>query len=224
MKTKAQLPIVVAIHGILTPQIEVSWVDRLDAFAALNNYNCRVLKREYGAGPLPLWNVLVKNRLHSRSLVNEIELFGNECRLSFVAHSNGTDIALKTIHALAARGIRTDRFVALGSILHSDVRKNGIMDLIENGHLGAAFSYSSTSDDAVRFGRHSLGYHGLGVEGFRGTNDHRVVTRWKDGYGHGTYFHPNIIGNTFMHIMQDLGIIKVMVVQKDEKEVADGAE
>lgn len=203
------MTIVVAIHGIMTSQISLSWVDRFDAFAATDDLNCRVLKREYRAGPFPLWNVLVKNRLHARGLSNEIMAFGPEHRLCFVAHSNGTDIALKTIKRLATLGKRTDTLVVIGSVLPSDARKSGIEDLIENGHLGKVISYSSVDDEVIMIGRHSFGYGGLGWEGFRGSNNPAIKTRWFPSYGHGTYFHPDHITDTFHRITRDMAIEKI---------------
>ena len=70
-----KLSLVISIHGILTRQTVADWPDRFDAWCAHQQVDARVLKKEYIAGPFPLWNVLVKNRLLARGLAAEVELF-----------------------------------------------------------------------------------------------------------------------------------------------------
>ena len=61
-------PIIVLAHGILTRQTVASWPDQFHSWLELELHgaNANVLKKEYIAGPFPLWNVLVKNRLLAR--------------------------------------------------------------------------------------------------------------------------------------------------------------
>jgi len=64
-----------AIHGILTSQTDPSWPDKLDAWMLRRDTSVKVLKKEYAAGPFPLWNCWVKDPRLARGLANEIELF-----------------------------------------------------------------------------------------------------------------------------------------------------
>jgi hypothetical protein len=217
------MKIVVAIHGILTGQTSASWPDKLDA-AWCNRV--KVLKKEYRAGPFPLWNVLWKNPRLAIALANEIELF-KHAEIYFVSHSNGTDIALRTIKTLAIRGIPTAGALFIGSVLPSDVRKSGILELVQLAYLRRAVAWASDGDEAITWGRHSLGYGGLGREGFQLDGkmhgactrmldgkqtcpipDARIFTRWWDKYGHGTYFENQNLNLTFQQAAADLRIFK----------------
>jgi hypothetical protein len=64
-----------AIHGILTSQTDPSWPDRLDAWMAARDPQIKVLKKEYAAGPFPVWNCFFKDHQLAQSLANELELF-----------------------------------------------------------------------------------------------------------------------------------------------------
>jgi pimeloyl-ACP methyl ester carboxylesterase len=127
----------------------------------------KVLKKEYVAGPFPLWNCWVKDPLLARGLANEIELFlgaKRECARSlspsdgeragvrgsiwFVAHSNGAVIALLAARRLITRGHKIGGLILTGAACEADVEKNEIMEWLRNGKLGAAIAYSS-ADDAV---------------------------------------------------------------------------
>jgi hypothetical protein len=224
-------PLVVLAHGILTRQTVASWPDQFHAWLERNGVNATVLKKEYIAGPLPLFNVHVKNRLLARGLAAEIELFCNsdsaqdDPPLYFIAHSNGTDVALKTIKRLAASGIDTHTFIAVGAVLKGDIVNNGITELLAQGHLQRAVAYSSHSDLAIRLGRHSLGYGGCGRSGWtinddpvpwvRGSTDvhtptvvgdGQIWTRRFDALGHGEYFSGEHRERTFQLFRKDCGL------------------
>jgi hypothetical protein len=251
-------PIIVAIHGIMTGQVGASWPDRFAAWCDAQGVDAMVLKKEYIALPLPIFNTAFKNRLLARSLANEIELLAQghhaqghhahfrpidpswsvdqieqeyRYRLSettepkrprpihFVSHSNGTHIALLTIKRLAKLGIPTHTAIFVGSVLPSDLMRNGIARLIGEGHLQAAYTYSSNRDGALAVPRWLpwCAYKDLGISGWtmRGERvqelrlnrqEPDVVTRRFDRYGHGTYFAPEVIHSTFTQFRKDLGV------------------
>lgn len=215
--------IVVAIHGILTSQTDASWPDKFIAWCMAFHPEVHVLKREYLAGPFPLWNVFVKNKLIARGLANEIveyfKLLGNdEIQLSFVSHSNGCDIALKTIKRLAKLGIETHQVILTGAAIQSDIRKNGVEALIGDEALGYATAYCSKSDWVVS-PKFIWPYGNLGKKGFtrdgKPYSDPFIKTMWFDGYGHAQYFSskkidPNVglktwQEKTFEQLAFDLG-------------------
>lgn len=222
--------LIIAVHGILTRQTVADWPDHFDAWCERKGVPARVLKKEYLAGPFPLWNVLFRNRLLAKGLAAEIELFwqnfelrNSKFEIHFVSHSNGTDIALKTIKLLARRGIATKTFIAVGSVLKSDTRKSGIAELLHEGDLGRAVAYSSDVDRAIGVGRFTLGYGDLGRRGFHVGGQKLteflsaqsaksadilppVYTRWFNTFGHGEYFWPEHRERTFQLFVQDCGV------------------
>ncbi len=238
-------PIIIAINGILTRQAVVSWPDQFDAWMERGGTSStspqpKVLKKEYCAGPFPLYNVHVKNRILASGIAAEVALLCDQAELGgtsstspqpalhFVSHSNGTDIALKAIKKLAARGIQTETFIAVGSVLHPDIADNGVLDLLEEGDLKRAVCYCSASDLALRFGRHTLGYSDLGRCGWRlngvdvneilkfsppligGTSPQssdrpQCFSRSFDGFGHGDYFTTHRAA-TFELFRKDMGL------------------
>lgn len=222
------MKLIVAIHGILTSQTSLDWPDALDAWCALHAPDVKVLKKEYRAGPLPLWNTHWTNPRLARGLAAEIEAFADEfgaaLEIHFVAHSNGTDVALQTIKALAARDIDTRTFIALGSILPADIARNGIARLMANEHLDRAVAYVSADDEAVHAAAFSIGYGSLGRTGWivKGEQipdihpdaertDYRfehgeLITRRFVGYGHGDYFAPTHREETFVRLLRDCGL------------------
>lgn len=221
--------LLVAIHGILTSQTNRDWVDEFDVFCARKFL--RVEKREYPAGPFPLLNVYWLNPVIARGLVNEIEAyaeaFGPKLKLHFVAHSNGTDIALQTIKKLALRDIDVQTFIAVGSVLESDIRRSGLRDLLAGEHLQRAVAYASRADEAIKWGRWSIGYGDLGRRGwvvdgdeipavragadasrvaYRPAGGGELITRRFESYGHGDYFAPQNRAATFDLFLRDCGL------------------
>lgn len=199
--------VVVAIHGILTRTTSPSWPDHLNAFLR----DCKVERRDYWAWPFPRLNVFVRNRLASRSLAEELELLvtGEDALpLHFVAHSNGCDIALKTVRRLADRGIRTETVILTGSVTEPDVEKSGVAELVDSGMLGTAFAYCSADDVPLKVPL-KWPYKSLGCEGWklngRSYEDPRIRTRWFAG-GHGAYFCVGRRKTVFAQMRSDLGL------------------
>ncbi len=146
--------IVAAIHGILTSQTEASWPDKFDAWMFRRERTVKVLKKEYRAGPFPLWNCLVKDPWLARGLASELELFLRPKRgrkslcppVWFVAHSNGAVIALITAKRLMARGYCVGGLILTGAACEAELGRNGIRSWLDSGRLGRAIAYSSAED------------------------------------------------------------------------------
>ena len=158
--------LLVVIHGILTRQTEASWPDHFDAWLARRDPECRVLKKEYRAGPFPRWNNWIKNRQLARGLAAEIELFRSrpasenpvpEGALSsnslpptwFIAHSNGAVIALLATQRLIARGCWVGGLILTGAACEADLDRNGILHWVRSGRVGAAIAYGSAEDHVL---------------------------------------------------------------------------
>ncbi len=206
----------VAIHGILTGQTRASWPDRLDAWMAERDPEIRILKKEYRAGPLPIWNCVFKNPRLAQSIVEEVELFvagtTHKTPIWFVAHSNGAVIALNAVKRLIARGIRVDGIILTGAACESDVTRNGVLQWVNDGWLGRAISYSSPEDGVLNMGglmRYlKWPYGDLGRRGWTRNagwfwTPGVIRTVWFCG-GHCIYFAPGYINDTFERIHEEI--------------------
>jgi hypothetical protein len=217
------LPIIIPINGILTGQVAVSWVDEFFTWCDRERVPALVLKREYFAHAVPALNRFWFNYKQAQAVVNEVALLCREenRELHFVAHSNGTDIAVKAIRKLAAQDIPTTSLIVCGSVLQPDLKKNGLLELLEREDLTRAYCYCSSSDRALRFGRWSA-YSEAGRKGFRldgesvnnipalnGSSENApllCLNRWFPGYGHGDYFAPQHREHTFQLFRKDMGL------------------
>jgi hypothetical protein len=232
----ASRPIIAAVNGRLTRQTVVSWPDLLHAWCRQTfpeTSQPDVLKKEYFALPLPSFNVFLKNWLLARGLAAEIErlvkLDPEELLppIHFISHSNGTDIVLKTIKMLAKRGIRTNTTIFIGSVLRADLKRNGVLKLIGEGQLQAAFAYCSKRDGALavprlmpwcaygHLGISGWTYNGEAVDSMRAAHASAdIVTRRFDRYGHGTYFDREVIHYTFRRALADMGLLSNAETQR----------
>ena len=197
--------VVVALHGILTKGTD--WPDHLDGFLT----DCKVIQRDYFAGFLPVVNSLWRNRSHAEGLADELEIFGNSLPLHFVAHSNGCDIALRTIKLLADRGVRTETAIFAGSVTHPDVDVSGVRLLIRAGRLGRAFAYASLNDAPLKWsGPFKWPYRDLGRRGWmlngKPFEHHRIQTRRFDSLGHCDYFTAANRDGVFRQMRADMGL------------------
>jgi hypothetical protein len=244
-------PIIAAIHGIMTRQTVASWVDEFDGWVYARSVQAGadtplVIKKEYLALPLPAFNVWLKNWFLAWGLAAEIEVLadghqratGQMPLIHFVSHSNGTDIALKTIGVLARRGIKTEATIFVGSVLRADVRRNGVARLIGEGSLRRAYAYCSRRDGALAVPRllPICAYGHLGITGWTyggswmpeqvflqsNPNDEPdLVTRRFDRYGHGEYFAAAHIAGTFEQFRKDLHLVESLkggIVESRAKE------
>lgn len=222
-------PHVVAINGIRTDTDAISWPKRLRPFLE-SRHVCTVESHYYRTGPFPPWNLWAVNPRIARVLASSIEARMEEIGihpLHLVAHSNGTNIALALAKSLAARGIRVNTMVLIGSALDSDVERSGLAALISAGHLRRSVAYCSPDDLVVRRLQGIPGFYGsLGSRGFEregrgiglavaayqtlegewGNDKHRYVTRWFPGFGHSEYFDDEARKATFACIAGDLGL------------------
>lgn len=198
--------VVIAVNGILTPTNAPSWPDYLDAFLE----DCKVERRDYFAGPFPIWNVFVKNRYLAHELAAEITLVADRwptLPINFVAHSNGSDIALKAINLLARQGLKVSTAILVGSVTDPDVERSGVRKLIHAGMLGRAFAYCGDRDRALgiplKWPYRNLGICGWQLDG-KSYIEPRITTRQFKGYGHSDYFVPWNREKTFAQMRADM--------------------
>ena len=214
------------MNGILTPADSASWGIEAEARFKTDHPELNVLYRHYWAGPVAPWTCWVRNPREARHLVNRLERLASEdFRLRIVAHSNGTNIAVHVMNGLAARGIRTDAAVLIGSALHSRVDRSSLLGLVEHGHLGRTVAYCDPGDRVTSRRREWVPFWwgGLGSQGFRGPDKKRFgaevdgfepapeseafVTRMFSGLGHNGYFRPaSNLDRTLSMVEADLGL------------------
>jgi hypothetical protein len=214
--------LIVLIHGILTRTTDPSWPDRFSAYLHQRVAgHLQVEKRDYFAGPLPIWNHFVRNPRIAKGLAKEIALYVNDVRypewpdlndtwrIYFAAHSNGCPIALRTALELARMGIPTEAMVLTASVTDPDVRRSGVLDMVRSGVLRRAVLYASDSDLPLRLPL-KWPYRDAGRRGWTMAelpfSAPGVITRRFDGYGHGGYFARENRMHTFAMIRQDFGI------------------
>jgi pimeloyl-ACP methyl ester carboxylesterase len=162
------MTLLIALHGIMTNQTTASWPDKLDAWMFENAPEVKVLKKEYAAGPFPLWNCCIKDPRLAESLTNEIELFltvtptGGEAakklttndqqlktNIWLVGHSNGAVIALLTCKRLIERGYQVAGLILTGAACEADLQKNRILDWLTSGSLRCAVAFCSHDDQVL---------------------------------------------------------------------------
>jgi len=209
--------LIIAVHGILTGETSAAWQDRFKHFVWLRGVGAcgggvDVQNREYKAGPFPMWNVFVKNHFLASALADFVLDYAEDgADISFLAHSNGADVALKTIKALARENLATRALVCIAGAIQSDVMRTGIADLIHDGKLGRAVAYCSHSDEALRLAA-IWPYGHLGRDGFTSSDaDHTAVlfdsgsitTRFYPDFGHSTYFDADHEKQTFDQAVKD---------------------
>lgn len=227
-----QSHLIVAIHGIRTRRTSPSWPKHFSGWVS-GLPQVRTEAIYYEAGPLPIWNNLVKNPRLARELVSRIEtqrLYMHGQRIHLIAHSNGGVIALHTMRRLADLGIPVATCILTGAAVESDVDQSGLAELVRAGMLGRAIAYSSPDDGVIRpalewipgfYGSlGSRGFHrdgkptGLRIEGYQSIYDgadwggerFRFVTRWFPGFSHGQYFDETERRHTFETLLEDCGV------------------
>ncbi len=204
-------PLVVAIHGILTNTTARSWVDRFDEWAWAQDPAVRVLKKEYWGGPVPAFNVWVRNHNLAKSLTAEILGFARmgACPIHIVAHSNGCDVALKLAHRLSGIGVRLGTMVLVGAACEADVVRSGIFALVSGKGVAQAIAYCSAADEALA-SRLIWPYGRLGRTGWRiGDAEFihgKIFTRWFTPHAHGEYFEGENAETTFDRAWRDCGL------------------
>ena len=208
-------PLLVAVHGVLSGITQPSWTSDLAHWLWRKASGFRIIERHYAAGPFPLLNCFFLNPFLSRWLAAELKPFAEDgASISFVSHSNGADIVVRTIRRLARLGVKVDTAVFIGAAISCDVRRSGIEALLESGSLGRVIAYCA-ADDFVLSSKLTWPNGHLGRLGFRKAGKAyppdaqlatRVMTRWSTG-GHSNYFTPERIGDTFTRLAEDLNPI-----------------
>lgn len=202
--------IVVAIHGILTRTTSPSWPDALDGYLV----DCKVERRYYFAGPFPIFEHFLWNRMRASALAQEIALLHStmpDVPIHFVAHSNGCDIAAYTIERLAKRQIHVETAILTAGVVDPQVKSSPFARMVATGWLQRAYAYCSRSDLALGLTGHlKWPYKDLGLSGWMDGDLPYVgaglITRRFDGYDHSDYFAPENERTTFAEMRSDMGI------------------
>lgn len=231
--------LLIPVPGILDPAASPGWDQTVADYAAARG-GMRVLREKRRVYPLPHWNHYVTNprtaKLLARGVLQSIatmaEAGASYSRIVIIAHSNGTNIAVMLMARLAAAGVRVDGVGLIGSALHSDVERSGLLPLVEAGHLGRVVAWCSSADFVIRnrqswpgpygslgsrglqhrvrnrsTGRLELRAYGAVLHGPEAASiDYPFVTRWFAGYSHSEWTRPHRIRETFELALGDLGL------------------
>lgn len=219
--SKPRATVIVLLHGILCGQTVPGWQDRFEQWLWRNAAGVHVIKRRYHAGPVPVWNVFFKNHYLAKKLTAELVPFCEDgAEIHFVCHSNGADVAVKTMKRLAGMGHVVKSAIFVAGAISADVGRSGLYDLWASGACTRFFSYSAPDDWVLRFPVvWPNGY--LGRLGFRfGNRDWKEMrnlgpavpqsvwgggfyTRWFAG-GHNNYWRSANELRTFRQLWDDL--------------------
>lgn len=219
-------PHIIAIHGINTSLVNPAWPWSFAAYVDQTTIQARVETEHYKAGPYPRLNTLFVNPKLAKALANRVllrrQLLG-AAPVHIVAHSNGCVIAIDVAKRLAKSGLPVETLVLIAAAAHSDVRKNGLMELSASHMLGRAVAYMSPDDNVIKplqtfpgaYG--SLGARGWQLERLRYGVEvdgyslsappfSSFLTRRCDGFGHGDYFAPQWATQTYSTALTDMGL------------------
>lgn len=224
--------VVVAIHGIMTGRSNPTWPERLETHLATGRPDTVILTDQYEAGPFPLLNWFFCNPKRGRAtaaLIDEWIASGTVRSLSFVAHSNGCDIARRAIIELTERhGIKVACAIFVSAPLPPDLEGMDLEVATAEGGLKRLMIYAASEDHVLakptnwkrpwtllgsiarwpygNAGRIGMPKHET-LEGFEGRPTSRIATRMFRGWGHGDFFPRNNYGRTlavFEQIEADL--------------------
>lgn len=224
--------VVVAIHGILTGRSNPTWPERLEQYLTTHRPDTVVLTDQYEAGPFPRLNWFLGNPKRGRAttaLVRDWIATGTVRSLSFVAHSNGCDIARRAILELAeTAGPGVAAAIFISPPLPASMEGMDLEAEIATGHLKRLLVYAASEDSVLappvnwkrpwtllgniarwpygNAGRIGLPEHEM-LAGFEGRPTGRVATRMFRGWGHGDFFpRSNYLRNrdVFAQIETDL--------------------
>ncbi|MCC6356923.1 MAG: hypothetical protein IT577_23805 [Verrucomicrobiae bacterium] len=207
--------IVCAIHGILTRVTAPSWCDAFDSWMWSRDPRVRVVKREYVAAPVPMWNVWIKNRILARALCADVMALLSDhpgAIVHMLAHSNGACIALRAARMLSDAGAEMGALVLAGAACSEDADRSGALDLLGSGAARRLVAYCST-DDWVTYSRliwpyGRLGFFGWRLRGAVYSQPGALETRWFAG-GHNGYFRDSTArAHTFEAAARDMGILE----------------
>lgn len=218
--------VISALHGIRTGTTDPTWPYHWQMWCYHQRFPVMVHLKHYKAKALPYWNQLVINPREAKEnanwLAQDRQMLGENTRFDFIGHSNAGQICEATISLLAGRGINTHTLILTGSALESDVKKSGLFDLVQQGHLKRVICYSSGSDRVVRYlEKFPLGYGSAGAKGLCLGGDHyglqatayepvdtdvTWVTRWFHRWGHSAAHDPENRARTFASFARDLGL------------------
>lgn len=148
--------ILLAIHGILTGRSDVTWPERLQAFAHRNATTCPdsfvVLTDQYDAGPFPRLNWFFGNPKMARGMARRILSWledGVHERVTLVGHSNGCDIVRRVAMQLAEMEVTVEAVILIAPPLSPRLSANGLQACIDSGHLRRVVCYFTPRDTVL---------------------------------------------------------------------------
>lgn len=212
------MKLVFASHGINEKLTNAGWVHSYKAQTYSRYDNIHVEIDRYKAGATPLRNHLFINPRQAKSLVvdvlNMLSVYPDS-KLNFVAHSNGCNVQRKAFIALDKLGVKINNFVWVGGAVNSDVDRNSLLELHENGFYNHGYCYVSKGDIIRHLEFTPFFYGGLAGKGFRQDGkpfeSDYLTTRWFETstgkpFSHGEYYHHVNLETTIQQINLDLEI------------------
>jgi pimeloyl-ACP methyl ester carboxylesterase len=155
--------IVVLIHGILTKQNESDdWEPHLGTWIKEHYPDVECLIFKYGwLDPLRSWLSTVVDLLKLPDWINNLAIIRFTKRLRqlqgsnpnadihVVAHSYGTWVTWRTL--MQDSKIRLQSLTLIAGVISAHIEKNNIDRLLINGQIKTVFSWSSHTDEVVRY-------------------------------------------------------------------------
>lgn len=203
-------------HGIRTKRTRAAWIHEYKEIT-YRRYGSAVHidTEKYKAGVNSIWNHLVVNPMQARSMLVEYETiinaFPGADKACAVAHSNGTNVTMSFLRLAEKQSYKFGTIVLIGSAIHSDIERSGVLELVQNGTVEKFVCYVSSNDRVVRCLESIPFFYGsLGAKGFQqngqAVSHPRIITRTFENFGHGTYFTRENIVDTTAQINADFGL------------------
>lgn len=144
--------ILLALHGILTGRSDVTWPERLQAFAFKRDRDMVVLTDQYDAGPFPRLNWFVGNPRMARAMALRISTWledSNHEAVALVGHSNGCDIVRRVAIELAEKGVVVQCLIMVAPPIAPSLKANGLKSCIDAGKIRRVVCYYTPRDTVL---------------------------------------------------------------------------
>lgn len=144
--------ILLALHGILTGRSDVTWPERLQAYAHKRAPEIAVLTDQYDAGPFPRANWFFGNPRMARAMAKRILAFRNEGdhdAVVLVGHSNGCDIVRRVAALLAKQGVTVQALIMVAPPISPRLAALGLGEHVASGLLQKVVCYYTPRDTVL---------------------------------------------------------------------------
>ncbi len=169
---------VVGLHGVLTENTGPIWPLRLAKFLARHCSNVLTIPLCYWAGPTPLINMTIVNRIAARRLLNTVRILEREKYIiDIISHSNGGHVAALAAPLLLRAGYRIGSMTFVAPAMPSDIRKTPMGKLIDGRSVRRIVTLCSVSDSALAIAEKETQWFGIGYghpAGIYGLDDRGV--------------------------------------------------